>query len=261
MELQKFNIDQYTFLAFPKLWNEGFYHCFTTGDLNMGFSTGSSFEDIGKKLKFIAKYWSIEPAEVFAGYQIHGNNVEIIEHLESGDEYGVGRIFFDTDGMITDLPDVLLYTKYADCVPLLFFDPVTKTQANVHSGWKGTAKHIGKYAVEKLVKEKKVNVQDLMVIIGPSIHQDAFEVEKDVVDLYRKSYPEIAEDIIYQRTPIKYHIDLQQANRWLLNQCGVLDENIYEVEYCTHDTPWLHSYRRDGKDYQLMAAISILHPQ
>ena len=62
-----------------------------------------------------------------------------------------GKVMTGMDGLVTDVPGVPLYTGYADCVPLFFFDPVKKVAALAHSGWKGTVGRIG----EKMVKQMK----------------------------------------------------------------------------------------------------------
>ena len=40
-----------------------------------------------------------------------------------------------TDGLITQTENLILATTSADCILMLFFDPVTKTIGNIHSGW------------------------------------------------------------------------------------------------------------------------------
>ena len=94
--------------------------------------------------------------------------------------------YFSTDGLITNKKDLILSTTNADCILLLFFDPVKKVIANTHSGWKGTLKRISVKTVKKMKEEYGCNASDIICCICPSIRKCHFEVEKDVKDLFEK---------------------------------------------------------------------------
>lgn len=64
--------------------------------------------------------------------------------------------YTDVDGLITNVPGICLVTFYADCVPLLFLDPVKKVVASSHSGWRGTVNRMGQVTVEKSRKNSVV---------------------------------------------------------------------------------------------------------
>lgn len=89
-----------------------------------------------------------------------------------------------TDGIITQKENLVLSTTNADCILILFFDPVTKTIANIHSGWKGTLQRISIKTVKKMVKEFECKPEDIICCICPSIRKCHFEVDKDVKDLF-----------------------------------------------------------------------------
>ena len=57
------------------------------------------------------------------------------------------------DGLVTDEPDVVLVTYYADCVPLYFLDPEKRVIGLAHGGWRGTAGRIGRKMVDKMKAE------------------------------------------------------------------------------------------------------------
>ena len=48
--------------------------------------------------------------------------------------------YTDVDGLITNEPNVVLATFYADCVPLYFVDPVHRAIGLSHSGWRDVYK-------------------------------------------------------------------------------------------------------------------------
>ena len=90
-------------------------------------------------------------------------------------------------GLMTNSSGKVLCTCYADCVPLLFFDPVKNVIASVHSGWKGTIKLIGQETVFNMVNEYGSKVEDILVGIGPSIGPCCFEVQEDTYEQFRKA--------------------------------------------------------------------------
>ena len=93
-----------------------------------------------------------------------------------------------TDGIITQKENLVLSTTNADCILILFFDPVTKTIANIHSGWKGTLQRISIKTVKKMVKEFECKPEDIICCICPSIRKCHFEVDKDVKDLFEEEF-------------------------------------------------------------------------
>ena len=80
-----------------------------------------------------------------------------------------GNAFPKTDALVTDVPGLTLMTRYADCVPLLFYDPKTHTVATAHAGWQGTLLHIAQKTVGVLIKDYRCQPQSIQVAIGPSI--------------------------------------------------------------------------------------------
>ena len=96
-----------------------------------------------------------------------------------------------TDGIITQKENLVLSTTNADCILILFFDPVTKTIANIHSGWKGTLQRISIKTVQKMVKEFDCKPEDIICCICPSIRKCHFEVDKDVKDLFEEEFKDL----------------------------------------------------------------------
>ena len=90
----------------------------------------------------------------------------------------------DVDGLLTNHPRVILCTLYADCVPLLFVDPIRRVVASSHSGWKGTVARMGAVTVERMVSAYGCRREDILVGIGPSIGPCCFEVDAPVYEAF-----------------------------------------------------------------------------
>ena len=117
--------------------------------------------------------------------QRHTDNVKIIENKIEKDKPDFNKEEYNnTDGLITNKKNLILSTTNADCILLIFFDPVKKVIANVHSGWRGTIQRISVKTVEKMKKEFDCKPEDIICCICPSIRKCHFEVENDVKSLF-----------------------------------------------------------------------------
>lgn len=142
----------------------------------------------------------------------------------------------DTDAVITDVPGLCVAVKTADCIPVLLYDRRKHIVAAVHAGWKGTVQYI----VSKTIKKMQSKGEDLTAIIGPGISQESFEVGDEVYDRFLAAgFPM---DRIASRMA-KWHIDLWDANRWVLEQCGVKEIHLAGIDTMT--SPDFYSARRD----------------
>ncbi len=163
-----------------------------------------------------------------------------------------------TDGLITNKEGLLLSTTNADCILLLFFDPVKKVIANTHSGWKGTIQRISVKTVKKMVKEYGCNPQDLICCICPSIRKCHFEVDKQVKDLFVKQFDDLdlKQIIEKQKEKEKWNIDTVLINQIILKREGLKEENIIDSGICSVcNSNLIHSYRVEKQDYGLNTAL------
>ena len=151
----------------------------------------------------------------------------------------------DTDAVVTDRPGLCLCVKTADCIPVLLYDTRRHVVAAAHAGWRGTVARI----VEKTLDAMRPDSPgDVHAIIGPGISCSQFEVGDEVYEAFRTAgFPM---ELIAERQE-RWHIDLWQANRWLLEECGVSD--IFVEGTCTRTSPDFYSARREtirtGRNY------------
>lgn len=245
------------YITIPKITELGLKHCFTTSDMDIGFTTNGSVESIKENLQSIYDFLDIKPSILYNGFQTHSKNIAVVENLQQGLENQFGRYFPDTDGLITDKENTALITRFADCTPIILYDPIKEVHANIHSGWKGTLQRIGANAINIMKNRYNSNPSDIISIIGPTIGKDEFEVEDDVKDLFDKEFGYI-ENIIMNKDEIKSLIDLQKINKNILIENGIVEDNIIIVDLPTLSNDILHSYRRDKKEFGLMGVLTIL---
>ena len=169
-----------------------------------------------------------------------------------------------TDGIITQKENLVLSTTNADCILLLFFDPVTKTIANTHSGWKGTLQRISVKTVGKMVNEFRCKSEDIICCICPSIRKCHFEVDKDVKDLFEEEFKDLNisknTDIMEkQKDKEKWNIDTVLINKIILEKAGLKTENIIDSGLCSVcNKDLIHSFRVEKQGYGLNTALIAL---
>lgn len=165
----------------------------------------------------------------------------------------------DTDALITDEPGVFICVQTADCVPVLLYDPQKKVVAAVHAGWRGTISKIVQKTVAEMTSKYGCNPDDLVAGIGPSIHIHAFEVgpevAKSVVDEFCNSSALLKPSLKAGHA----YFDLWEANKTLLLEAGLQEENIEVMGLCSYEHADLfYSARRDGADTgRMVSAIRL----
>ena len=192
--------------------------------------------------------------------QNHTKNVQIVDKKinQEKPDFNLSE-YDDTDGLVTDKANIILATTNADCILLLFFDPVKRVIANVHSGWKGTLKRISVEAVRKMKNQFNCKPEDIICCICPSIRKCHFEVDKDVKELFKNEFKEVTSFIEYNQQNEKWHIDTVLINKEILKNEGLKDENIIDSGLCSVcNSEIMHSFRVEKEGYGLNTALISL---
>ena len=260
-----------TYLTWPEFEKiPGFVHGFSTrlggvsegiySSMNLSFTRGDKEEAVRENYNRISAALGFSPEDIVTSDQTHTANVRVITAEDRGNGITKPRPYTDVDGMITNVPGIVLATFYADCVPLYFADPVHKAVGLSHSGWRGTAAGIGAVTVKELQKHYGTRPEDIYAAIGPSICQDCYEVSEDVILEFQKTFSrELWKDIFYRKENGKYQLNLWEANRQILLGAGILPEHISMPNLCTCCNPeFLYSHRASqGKRGNLGAFLGI----
>ena len=193
-------------------------------------------------------------------WQVHGVDVRVVHNqVEADQKPGVLGDDLYCDALVSQTPNVLLAVKTADCVPVLIGDPITRSFAAVHAGWRGTVSSIVKSAIAQLESEYGAQAKYLRVAIGPAANACCYEVGSDVIGAFKERFSNA--DALFAATRDGHaRIDLHQANREQLIDLGVPADRIYLAPFCTMDRNDLFfSYRQEkqlhGRVGRLMSVI------
>lgn len=192
--------------------------------------------------------------------QDHTDEVKVVrkKFKESEPDFNMEQ-YMKTDGLITNQKEIMIAATNADCILLLFLDPIKKVIANTHSGWRGTLQRISIKTVEKMKKEFGCKAEDIICCICPSIRKCHFEVKKEVKESFEKEFQdlgnlaEIIEEMIPNR---KWNIDTVKINQLILQKEGLRPENIIDSGICSVCcSNLIHSYRAEKEGYGLNVAM------
>lgn len=226
---------------------------FPANDLNLAGFGEDSEENIAENRRRFLDVFNGE-YDLTTVWQVHGDGVKKVAN--SKDAKNTDDKF---DGIVSDLSNLLVGVKTADCVPVLIGDPINKTFSAVHAGWRGTVESIAVRAIEKMSKEYGSEAEDLVCAIGPAAGCEKYEIGQDVIDAFSEKFSTSGKLFTETR---KGHalIDLHQASQDQLIGVGVKVDNIYTAPFCTMERNDLFfSYRVEKKKYgktgRLMSVI------
>ncbi len=144
--------------------------------LNLGYTVNDNPKIVSSNLEKLANTFGFEKTQMVSPKQTHSRNIGIVKSTND--------IFNDTDALITNIPNICIFIRTADCVPILLFDPIQKAAAAIHSGWKSTIQEISKHTIEIMQKEFGTKPSDLIAGIGPSIGPKVYEVGPEVTNQF-----------------------------------------------------------------------------
>jgi len=208
--------------------------------------------------------------------QVHS---DVIHHIEKS-----RKVRAAGDGMISNVPGLLLAIQTADCLPVLLADPVHHAVGVFHAGWRGTLARIVEKGVGLMRTKFGTDPRQIVVAIGPGIHSCCYRVGKELQEQFDSQFPyaaalfhEVADSgeiekkypllFLNKRAPghgepgTELHLDLFEANRRQLLEAGVPAESIEASPLCTaSNTDLLFSYRAEGSTTGRMMAVIGIKP-
>ena len=205
--------------------------------LNVGHAVGDELQAVEANHRRICQALGIPREAITTAQQVHGTRVAKVEASDRG------GTFPGTDGLITDVPGVALMLRFADCVPLLFFDPSHPAVGLAHAGWRGTLAGIASQMVKAMWAAFGSRPEELIVGIGPAIGPCCYQVGRELATRVREHFPQWP-DLIHWRDGTPY-FDLWLANQRQLEAMGV--RSIAVAQRCTAcHVEEFFSYRAEG---------------
>lgn len=241
--------------------------------LNLSFTRGDDPANVRSNFDKVAQILGISVNQFVFSHQTHTTNIRLVTKEDMGKGIVKPLDYENIDGLITKDPGVCLSLFFADCVPLYFFDPKNKGIGLAHSGWKGTVGQISAKMIRLMELSFGTKAEDLLVVIGPSICPNCYEVSEDVAKEFASVYSldmkclshfdSVTDDRSFILTSGKeegkYQLNLWQAIKQTLLMNGVKEEHIQSPDICTCCNPRiLFSHRASGGKRGNLGAFMML---
>ncbi len=224
--------------------------------LNLSFSVEDARENVLENFRRIGERFGKTPEDFVLSKQSHETKVLKVGTKDRGKGITKDRDYEGIDALITDEKGLILSCFSADCVPILFYDPIHKAVGACHSGWRGTKGKILRNVVEEMRKHFSSNPGDILIAIGPSISKEQYIVSEDLGLSFLEDYPDLGEDAaspIQRISKDKFQLDLWDLNRRIALDSGIREEHISISGYCTMENPELffsHRYSQGKRGLQ-----------
>lgn len=219
--------------------------------LNMGGMVGDDQKRV--EMNRIRAFRAVgrDPASMYDVWQVHGEDVIYVDKPRPTEVHHL-----KADAVITNKPEVTLFMRFADCVPIFLYDPVNKVVGLVHSGWKGTIKKVAKTAILGMVQNYGSNPKNILAGIGPSICVEHYSIGPEIVELVLKSFGNLGNRLLLTEDgTVKF--DLWEANRHLLVEAGLTGIEMSGLCTAGNLNDWYSHRGENGKTGRFGALISL----
>ncbi len=227
-------------LHVPELADEpGLVHGFSTLAIgSVGLKQATDREAVLAARQTFMRVMGLEGLTLTAVGSVHGAAVARVDEPASSVD--------DVDALVTDRPGVVLFATYADCYPIVLWDPEAHVAGLVHAGWRGTEAGVATAAMNFMRDE--YGCRHIRAGIGPGICGRCYEVGEDVASRFDSRYTE-------HGTGDRLLLDLAAANRAQLEAADV--DEVYDIGMCTKESYLFPSHRRhpDGTRFGALVAL------
>ena len=225
--------------------------------LNLGVNRGDDLENVRENFHRFCAAVGADADRLVSSKQVHKADVRIVTTADAGKGLFAHRDY-EADALVTDVPGLPLAVFSADCIPVLFHDPVRHVVAAAHAGWRGTALGIVQKTVERMEEVFACRPADILAAVGPGISQCCFETREDVPNAMMGALGSSALPFIRSEGG-HFHVDLKGLNSCWLTRAGLVPEHIAVSTDCTCCQPERYwSHRKMGDARGSMAAVVML---
>lgn len=233
------------YITFPKLAaQEGLIHGCSTriggvsegiyASMNLSFTRGDNPVHVVENYRRMGQALGFDATKSVLSDQVHKTHIHVATKEDMGKGILEPKQLKEIDGLVTNEPGIPLVTFYADCVPILFYDPIQRVIGMTHAGWRGTVAKIGEKMVRKMNALYGTKPEHIIAAIGPSICQSCYEISEDVAMEFIHAFPKEQSNVFLEAKPNgKYQLDLWKVNEYVLTGAGVKKEHLDVTNLCT----------------------------
>lgn len=221
--------------------------------LNVGGTVGDDLANVRRNLSLIYDTLGVNGDAACTVWQVHSADVVAVTSKSIG-RHWLAR----ADAMITDRTEMPLTMRFADCTPILLYDPQHHAIGIAHAGWRGTVQQVAAKTIQAMQTAYSTDPRVVQAAIGPSIGPEKYQVGEEVVAAVQESFGTL-DGLVRRAEDGTAYLDLWAANRRSLEQAGIRPEHIEVAGICTATrTDEFYSHRAErGKTGRFCAVIAL----
>ena len=219
--------------------------------LNLGGTVGDSRANVIENRLRIFNALNRKVESLFDVWQVHSTKIvcsDTVRPLDAPHK--------EADAILTDRPEITLFMRFADCVPIFLFDPIRKVVGIVHAGWMGTVNRIVSLAIDAMVNRYGSKRENILAGIGPSIGPDHYEIGDEVITKVWQTFGQDASGLLNEIDG-GIHLNLWEANRILMQRSGVQQIQIAGICTHCHIDDWYSHRAEHGKTGRFGAILAL----
>jgi YfiH family protein len=220
--------------------------------LNLGGNVGDSPQAVRVNHERMYAALAVRGERACSVWQVHSADVILVDRPVQG-----RRWLARADAMITNRPETPLSMRFADCVPILFYDPVQGAIGMAHAGWRGTVRGVASNTVRAMVEAFGCRPQHIQAGIGPSIGPECYQVGEEVVTAVQTYFGTL--DGVVRRDPADgtAYLDLWAANRLDLERAGVEQIEVAAICTASHTDEFFSHRAEQGRTGRFGAVMTL----
>lgn len=219
--------------------------------LNLGGTVGDDPATVRENHRRVYAALGLDETQACTVWQVHSADTVVARRRVPG-----RRWLARADAMITDLPRLPLAMRFADCTPILLYDPVRHAAGIVHAGWRGTVLGAAPSAVRAMEEAFGTDPADIQAGIGPSIGPERYQVGEEVVDAVRAAFGTL-DGLISRAADGSAYLDLWAANRLALERAGVGQIEVAGICTATRTDEFFSHRAERGRTGRFGAVIAL----
>lgn len=224
--------------------------------LNVGGTVGDDPQRVSENRLRAMRSIGQTTDRIYDVWQVHSSEVVIAESPRP-----VHQTHAKADAILTDRVGVYLFMRFADCVPILLYDPIKRVVGIVHAGWLGTVNRVATAAVKAMQDQYGSKAIDIKAALGPSIGAHHYEIGMEVIEKVEQTFGSAARGLLgsYNGSPkgSGVQFDLWEANRLLLEQAGLSQIEISGICTACHKEDWYSHRGEAGRTGRFGVAIGL----
>jgi len=219
--------------------------------LNVGGTVGDERTRVRANRNLSLAALGCDPDSVFDVWQVHSADTAFADAPRPD-----GESVRQADIILTDKPNVTLYMRFADCVPIMVHDPRKGIIGVAHAGWMGTLRGVATQMISAMQERYNSNPADIRAGIGPSIGPDHYEIGADVIQQVKQKLGGESELLLHSHNG-SIHFDLWKTNQILLERAGVEQIEVSGICTACHTDDWFSHRAEKGRTGRFGALIAL----